>query len=163
MNWHVLTMTQPFATLAVLGLKWVETRSWVTQYRGPLLIHAGLGPGYFGTEAALWDFCLSEPCRTALAEIGIMNPGRLPRGAIIGKLELRDCRPTAGPRGPIGTGPKYADWVHDLTVQERAFGDYTPGRYGWLFAAPQAFAVPIRARGLPGLWRWQGEVADAHT
>lgn len=160
-EWTVLTLTQPFATLVVLGLKQIETRGRATAHRGPLLIHAGLGPGYFGSEAALWDFCLSEPCRRPLAQHGIWNPGRLPRGEIIGSVDLRDCRPTAGPRGAEGTGPKYADWVHDLSAQERAFGDYTPGRWGYLLAEPRQLATPIKARGMPGFWRWRGEVVYA--
>jgi hypothetical protein len=35
-----LSIRQPWATLIVLGMKTVENRSWVTNYRGKLLIHA---------------------------------------------------------------------------------------------------------------------------
>lgn len=38
-----LTLKQPWATLIAKGLKEYEFRSWKTSYRGPLLIHAGLG------------------------------------------------------------------------------------------------------------------------
>ncbi len=37
----VLTVKQPWATLLVLGLKEYEFRSWKTNYRGKVLIHAG--------------------------------------------------------------------------------------------------------------------------
>ena len=36
----VLTLHQPWASLVALGVKTIETRSWSTQYRGPLAIHA---------------------------------------------------------------------------------------------------------------------------
>ena len=39
----VLTLKQPWATLISEGLKEYEFRSWNTNYRGKLLIHAGLG------------------------------------------------------------------------------------------------------------------------
>jgi hypothetical protein len=32
----VLTFTQPWATLVAIGAKRIETRSWYTNYRGPL-------------------------------------------------------------------------------------------------------------------------------
>ena len=36
----VLSLIQPWASLAVLGHKKIETRSWNTKYRGELFIHA---------------------------------------------------------------------------------------------------------------------------
>ena len=38
----VLTLHQPWASLVALGVKTIETRSWSTQYRGPLAIHAAV-------------------------------------------------------------------------------------------------------------------------
>ncbi len=38
-----LSLLQPWATLVVMGVKQIETRSWRTDYRGPLLIHASKG------------------------------------------------------------------------------------------------------------------------
>lgn len=37
---RALTLWQPWAQLVALGVKVIETRSWGTKYRGPLLIHA---------------------------------------------------------------------------------------------------------------------------
>jgi hypothetical protein len=36
-----LSIRQPWAWLIVTGYKDIENRSWRTNYRGPLLIHAG--------------------------------------------------------------------------------------------------------------------------
>ena len=37
-----LSVRQPWAELIVAGLKDVENRTWRTDYRGPVLIHAGM-------------------------------------------------------------------------------------------------------------------------
>ncbi len=39
----VLTLKQPWATLVAEGIKRYEFRSWKTNYRGKVLIHAGAG------------------------------------------------------------------------------------------------------------------------
>lgn len=38
----VLTIQQPYASLIAEGDKWIENRTWETNFRGPILIHAGL-------------------------------------------------------------------------------------------------------------------------
>lgn len=42
---RVLTIHQPYASLIANGEKWTENRTWFTEYRGPLAIHAGLYQG----------------------------------------------------------------------------------------------------------------------
>ena len=44
--------------------------------------------------------------------------------------------------------------VEDLGVDpvERAFGDYSPGRFGWRLASVVRLPVPVPARGMQGLW-----------
>lgn len=41
---RALTIRQPFALLIVDGIKPIENRTWSTNYRGPLLIHAARKP-----------------------------------------------------------------------------------------------------------------------
>ncbi len=38
-----LTLTQPWASLVAVGAKRIETRSWETNYRGTIAIHAAKG------------------------------------------------------------------------------------------------------------------------
>lgn len=59
-----LTISQPFASLIADGEKWVENRSWLTSYRGPLAIHAGVGTQYL-TKSELADYPTS--CIVAVA------------------------------------------------------------------------------------------------
>ena len=69
-----LTVHQPWASLIAAGIKDVENRSWRTNYRGTLLIHAGMGLD-----------------REALDEWRDELPPRLPRGRVIARVELLDC------------------------------------------------------------------------
>jgi hypothetical protein len=149
-----ITLTQPWATLIAIGAKRIETRGWPTNYRGPLAIHAGKGLGPVHGISGLIDLLMTEPFRSTLAQHDYMFTADFPRGAIAAVCDLVACRPTAGRRGEQGTGPKYADWVHELSDQERAFGDYTPGRYGWLLDNVRALPEPIPARGALLLWEW---------
>lgn len=46
MKIKALTICQPYAHLIAIGEKRVENRTWTTNYRGPLAIHAGLSRKY---------------------------------------------------------------------------------------------------------------------
>ncbi len=159
----VLTLTQPWATLVAIGAKKIETRSWETMYRGPLAIHAAKG---FPKPAQ--ELCFTEPFLSALAVTmvgqGKYRPDQLPRGMIVAIGELFDCRSTEearpGKRGwfaHVNNKPVY--W--ELTDQERAFGDYTPGRYAWLLANVRPLPAPIPAKGALGLWTIDDVVIEA--
>jgi len=41
---------------------------------------------------------------------------------------------------------------------ERAFGDYSPGRWAWLLADVKPLTTPIPARGALGLWNWEAPI-----
>ena len=43
------------------------------------------------------------------------------------------------------------------TPRERAFGNWSPGRYGWILSNPILFEKPIPARGKQGIWDWEPE------
>ena len=70
----------------------------------------------------------------------------LPYGAIVGKVTLVDCVPIE---------QLYGGGLD--TPRERAFGDWRPGRYGWILANPILFKAPIPTRGKQGLWEWTQE------
>lgn len=133
-----LTLTQPWATLVILGVKEWETRSWVP--RGivsgeRIAIHAAKG----WTRDDI-DFAFD------LAADGILPLHRhaepdtdLPRGAVLGTVLYTGWRPTAG--------------MEPGAIEER-LGDYTPGRFAWSLILPREFPEPIPARGALGLWEW---------
>ena len=69
----VITIKQPFATLIIEGLKEYEFRTWKTNYRGELLIHAGKG--------------INQTAMKKFEHYGFDYPS----GCIIGKVTLTDC------------------------------------------------------------------------
>lgn len=153
-----ITLTQPWASLIAIGAKRIETRSWPTNYRGPLAIHAAAGLAHVGGKRAFWQLEQSQPFYAVLRAANLPDYDRFaegyPFGAIVAVCALVDCRPTAGPQGEHGTSSKYAAWVHGLSDQERAFGDFSPGRFGWLLDDVRALPEPIPARGALQLWEW---------
>lgn len=123
----VLSMTQPWAQALFLGLKHYETRSWSTNYRGPLLIHAAKKFPKYAREFAQTERALGR------------GSGRIAGGVIIGKVDLVKIWHTE-------------EIAHRLTGLERLYGDYSPGRFAWEFANPVLLVEPIPYRGALGLF-----------
>lgn len=137
-----LTLTQPYGSLAVIGAKGNETRSWMTQYRGRIAIHAAKG---FPAWAKL--ACRREPFRDALHLPDQADCWKaLPTACVIGEADLV--------------------WIRQITstsefllprfklLPEFHFGDYTPGRFVWRLENAVQYIDPIPARGALSLWDW---------
>lgn len=151
-----LTLTQPWATLVAIGAKRIETRSWATSYRGPLAIHAGKGLGPVGGMAGLIHQYSFSPFWDVLLSNGY-PPEKMPRGAVIATCRLVGCPPTPTTHPKIQTGwtDEETGEQWDLDPQERAFGDYSPGRFAWLLSDIKMLPEPIPAKGALSLWEWQ--------
>jgi len=124
-----LTITQPWASLVALGIKRIETRSWATAYRGPLLIHAAKG-----SPDRDFEHRLKERWILPIA-------GPLPLGAIVARCRLVGIHSTNEPA-----------FVEGLAELEAELGDYSRNRFGWLLEDVEAIAPPIPWRGALGLW-----------
>jgi hypothetical protein len=114
-----LTIWQPYASL--IGAKTIETRGWATSHRGELLICAAAR-----CDRLVQGFLAGREIQRALAALlpGAM-PNRitiddLPLGAAVAVVELVDCL-------PVGDLPT------SFIRRELPFGDFRPGRFGWLF------------------------------
>jgi len=138
-----LSLTQPWATLIAISAKKIETRSWSTSYRGPLAIHAAKGFPKYAKEFA------HEPPISILLGMDY----EYPRGLIIATCALVGCRPTES----FTRGADMAEAAYDLTKQEEAFGDYSPGRFAWILEDVKQLPEPIPAKGALGLWEWEAE------
>lgn len=79
----VITIRQPWATLIALGEKKFETRSWSTNYREELAIHAG--------KSLDRQACLDSRINKVLNKHGIIFMSDLPVGAIIAIVQLTEC------------------------------------------------------------------------
>lgn len=80
-----LSIKQPWASLIVLGIKDVENRSWSTDFRGKIYIHASKVP-----VRGLWNILNRKQVHEALNSNKIDNYTVLPYGAIIGTVEIVD-------------------------------------------------------------------------
>lgn len=120
-----ISLWQPWATAIALGLKTFETRSWYTEYRGRVAIHA----------AKRWhhdqqEFIVSPEIEAQL------DGAELPLGGFVAIVDLVACiaAPTAL-----------------YTAQDGMWGDFRPGRYAWLLEEVRAIEF-IEARGQQGFW-----------
>lgn len=85
----VLSIRQPWASLIVLGVKRFEIRTWSTEYRGPLLIHASssVPTSTLLGDLEMWGM-LPLLARVQLDSLAALKA--LPRSAIIGRVSLDD-------------------------------------------------------------------------
>jgi hypothetical protein len=130
-----LTLYQPYATLIMLGAKQIETRSWTTRYRGRLGIHAGMS-----FHAATRLLCREEPFCSTLAQAGYHSLDDLPRGVLLGSVELVDVIQMS----------KLPEGVPDS--REIKFGFYFPERYAWILRNPTPLVVPLPMKGQRSLY-----------
>lgn len=160
---RILTLTQPYATLIAQCAKRIETRSWSTEYRGPLAIHAGQGLGPVGGHEGLVQLLRQSPFFEAFTEI-FRHTGfipdyeeiarALPRGAIVAVGDLVHIVATDQVMrdGYVQWDtPDGRHYEFEMNPQEYAFGDYAPGRYAWFLADVQRIDPPLPARGGLGL------------
>lgn len=120
-----------------LGLKLNETRSWPTSYRGLVAIHAAKA-----WNSDLRSICRSDPFEKALTfEVRNRQPvycnaghwRTLPFGAVVCIVDLYDCVKITANNAPSGT--------------EKAFGDYTPGRFMWKTRRAHQLSEPLSWSG----------------
>lgn len=144
-----ITLTQPWATLVAIGAKRIETRSWGTNYRGLLAIHAAKR---FPRNAK--DLCFEREFSNAL--LGAKLPWGMIHtlddfhlGYVLAVCKLTLVTEITGHETLWGEGDQ--KWP---VKSERPFGDYTPGRFAWLLYDIQPLPDPIPARGALGLWEW---------
>ncbi len=128
-----------------LDKKRYETRNWQTRYRGWLAIHTAKAMPAYAKEA-----CEASTIQEAL---GWHTPvsdvaariDTLPRGAIVAVVKLVNCLPT---EVLDNHGNVFGISLPPLSEQERAFGNYEPGRFAWvtedLFRLPEP--IPFKAR-----------------
>jgi len=130
-----LTLTQPWASLVVLGVKRVETRSWrpriIAETR--IAVHAAKGWTAYDRELA---------ADLHLRGVLPVPPDSLPRGAVIGEVTVTGCQPTQ-------------EAVWKLAALEFELGDYSSLRWAWHLRDPAAYPEPVPARGSLGLWEWE--------
>jgi hypothetical protein len=157
---RALSLLQPWATLWVSGAKLIETRGWGTKYRGPVAVHASARMRREDVE-----LCFLQPFADALAALGFNQAADLPKGKVLGTVNLVDCTEMVGTpneRGVRCSCPEHTVLRSgaQITETERAFGLYEPGRFAWMTGPERTIlADPIPCRGSLGLWTLPDDVA----
>ena len=127
-----LTLWQPWATLIQEEVKRIETRSWGTNYRGPIAIYAAK------QTVAVSDY----PHLFELAPYGC----EFPFGAVVAIANLVNC---------VEMTEKF---IAQQSEAELKCSDWKPGRFAWILEIIRPVIPPIPATGIGGqkLWNWSG-------
>lgn len=127
----VLSLTEPYATLIKEKKKFIETRSWKTNYRGELYIHASK------TKIAKNDLENEEL-------ISLIENKNFNFGYIICKCNLVDC---------IYMTKEFVEEIKNNNYQEYLCGEYSEGRYAWILENIEII-TPIKAKGSLSIWEY---------
>jgi activating signal cointegrator 1 len=138
-----LSLWEPWASLMRFDEKRFETRSWHTNYRGPIAIHAS-------KNREELELALEEPFCSALIRHGVQKIGDLTLGAFVAVAYLRVCVPT-------GRSVYLPEIEKYRAEHEYSFGNYEPGRFAWHCANLRPLREPLHARGMQGLWTLDAE------
>lgn len=123
----VLTIRQPWATLIMAGLKEYEFRSWKTNYRGEVLIHAG-----------------KTIDREAEKRLKKYLQDKLPTGKILGKVNLMDC---------IKVTPQFLSELRKVNPDIYAKSVFKE-EYAWNVKVLEKFDELTETKGKLGLWNY---------
>jgi hypothetical protein len=146
-GYKALSVRQPFAELLVTGLKPVENRTWDTDHRGPLAIHAAQ------------TFTAEEARQAAmLADSGVPLPTEFPTACILGIVRLVDVIHVDE------TPDSKSEWMTYLRRIGYQFGDrevggvvdsiidHLEGDYCWIIDTPRKFTELQYLQGRLGLF-----------
>ena len=128
----VLSLREPFATLIKNGIKTIETRSWKTNYRGKLYIHAS------STK-------MPKEYKNNKELMALVNEEDLNYGTIICSCELVDC---------IEMTNEFVNNIKNNRKNEYITGKYSQGRYAWILKNIEVLDNPIEAKGHLGIWNF---------
>ena len=136
-----LTLRQPWASLIDLQAKRIETRSWWTDYRGELVVHASREYPWTDLQEAR-----EKELRKALAPK--YTPESVPRGVALCVVRIFACVKTTevDKLKAVGFPP-----VH---VRELLFGNFQPGRWAWVLEYVRHLNHEPEIKGALGLWEF---------
>ena len=127
----VLSLTEPYATIIKEGKKIIETRSWKTNYRGKLYIHAS------STK-------IPKKYRENKDLMNLVDINNLNYGYIVCSCELIDC---------VKMTDEFIEKVK-LNNEEYISGIYARDRYAWILKNIEILDKPIKAKGHLGIWNF---------
>lgn len=159
---RVLSLWQPWAEFVAQGIKKIETRSWPTNYRGKLLIHAGKNEQYLpmrkvGSPQSAERRNIG---RDAVRAAGMQYDTHFELGAIIAVCELVACCAVTNCKNE--NGQRLLANGLETPVQDREYqlGNYEPGHYAWLLSNVRKLTKPIPCKGMQRLFNYPDDKWD---
>lgn len=131
----VLSLTEPYATLIKENIKKIETRSWKTNYRGEIYIHASITS-------------VSKDVKNNSKLMNLVNNINLNFGNIICKCNLVDC---------IYMDEDFVEKIKQDNPIDYICGEYKVGRYAWILEDIEPLKEVIPSRGELGIWNYYSE------
>lgn len=157
---RALSIAQPLAGLVVKGIKPIENRSWKTNYRGMIAIHAS---GKFLP-------CVVRDLEKRGVPLSVSSPTdakeNWPTQAILGVVEIADCVYFAGPEDEqtVIDAAKKAGILPSRPTKKQVNAVLfwlNVDCFAWLLKSPIAFKQPIPAGGKLNLWYLSDEQREA--
>lgn len=127
----VISIIEPWASLIKEGIKEIETRSWKTNYRGKIYIHASLKK-------------VSKKDERINNLVSLLEDKDFKYGHIIAEAELVDC---------IYMDEQFLKEIKENN-QEYICGEYSLGRYAWKLSNIKVLDKTIPAKGNLGIWNY---------
>lgn len=127
----VISIIEPWASLIKENVKKIETRSWKTNYRGTIYIHASLKK-------------VSKKDERINNLVSLLKDKDFKYGHIIAEAELVDC---------IYMDENFLKEIKKNN-QEYICGEYSLGRYAWVLRDIKILKEPIPAKGNLGIWNY---------
>jgi hypothetical protein len=127
---RALTLKPPWAAFVVAGMKRMETRSWRSDYRGPLAIHASKVGVTWGLGDLREDFYALD------------------------RLDPQGTWSTHGAVVAVACVSAYlrTEQLLGISDLERRLGNYSPGRWAWRLEEVRPLEDPVPCKGYQGLW-----------
>lgn len=130
---RVLTIKQPYASLIAFGIKRYEFRTWMTKYRGEVLIHAGKSVDKKAMDE-FKDYDLDYPV-----------------GCIIARVSITDVIKVDDDFRKILESENY--FVYNHVINDKSWD-------GYAFKMDNVQLInPIYINGKLGLWNYRGDIS----
>lgn len=126
----VLTLKQPWATLVAEGIKKYEFRSWKTNYRGKVLIHAGVG--------------IDKKEMDKFKELNLSYPSK----RIIAVVEIEDC---------LELSDQLNKKI--IAENNIAYGNKYRDGYAWKLSNIKKLDIDKNVKGQLGLWNYDIDIS----
>lgn len=127
----VISIIEPWASLIKEKVKYIETRSWKTNYRGRIYIHASLKK-------------VPKKDERINILISLLENKNFKYGHIIAEATLVDC---------IYMDEEFISKIKNNN-KEYICGEYSIGRYAWVLKDIKELNEPIPAKGNLGIWNY---------